>query len=245
MEYKQNKYGKVKKARRKARPRPYTQNRLDQVGNLSQSVRKTDVPMVIEPWMPVFPARIVRRLRYNDTVAVSSTTGAVGTYVLRANDLYDPDFTGTGHQPLGFDQLMLFYNHFTVTKAKLVCTFESTTACPVHVSLRVDGDSTAITTPSRLIELGGNVLLGLEQKAVSGSTRTAEIQADIGRLQGVSQGAITSDPSLQGSSGASPVECSYFHISVWNDNSVSGSVNCQFILEQEAVFMEPRDLTQS
>jgi hypothetical protein len=249
MERKQQ-HGKFGKSRHKSRPRPYNKqqyntNRLDQAGALSSSARRTTDPVINQPWMPIFPARVVKRLRYNDVVSITTTAGAVGSYVLRANDLFDPDFTGTGHQPMGFDALCLFYNHFCVVRSKLTVAFQNTVACPVHSSVRVDGDSTLITVPSRIIELGGNVMVDLEQKTTAGSTRVAELSVDIGKLQGVAQSSITSDPSLQGSAGASPLECTYFHMQIWNDNGVSGSVYANFILEQEAVFSEPRDDVQS
>jgi hypothetical protein len=202
-------------------------------------------PMVIEPWMPIFPARTLRRLRYSSFSSLTSTTGAVASYVLRANDLFDPDFTSTGHQPMGFDQLMAFYNHFTVVAAKLIVTFSNTAAAPLTVSLRQDADSTAITVADRILEFGGLVKGDLEFKGVSGSVRTLELSIDVARLQGVSRQALTSDPSLQGSAAASPVEVTYFHIQSWNNQSTTGSCGIDFILEQDAIFGEPRDLTQS
>lgn len=38
--------------------------------------------------------------------------GVVGSYVFQINGPYDPNVTGIGHQPLGFDQLMLMYEHY-------------------------------------------------------------------------------------------------------------------------------------
>jgi hypothetical protein len=54
-----------------------------------------------------YPAQIRRKLPYvaNFTVVGSATVGVIGTaYTLSLNSLYDPDVSGTGHQPYGFDQ---------------------------------------------------------------------------------------------------------------------------------------------
>ena len=60
------------------------------------------------------------RFTYCETIALSvGTGGTASVYTFRANDLYDPNFTGTGHQPLGFDQWMAFYNHFSIRKARI------------------------------------------------------------------------------------------------------------------------------
>lgn len=53
----------------------------------------------------------------------SATNFAIQTWCLNA--LYDPDTTGTGHQPMGFDQLAALYGRYLVTGAKITTTFES------------------------------------------------------------------------------------------------------------------------
>lgn len=221
------------------------QNQIDNKGNLVASVRRTLDTLVVEPWMPLFPARVTKRLRYSSFSTLTSTTGAVSAYVLRANDLFDPDFTSTGHQPMGFDQMMTLYNHFVVVRARVIVTFSSTAAAPLTVCIRQDADSSALTVADRIIEFGGCVKADLEFKGVSGSVRTLELALDVAKLQGVSALAITSDPSLQGTAAASPIEVTYFHIQSWNSQGITGSCAIDFILEQDAVFLEPRDLAQS
>jgi len=169
----------------------------------------------------------------------------MATYVLRANDLFDPDFTSTGHQPMGFDQMMLFYNHFCVIRARLIATFKCNSATNPSCALRVDANSTAITAVDRILEFGGVVTDTLEKNGVLGSNKTLQISLDVAKLQGVSIAAITADPTLRGDAATSPTEVSYFHLSLWDVAAGTGVCNIDFILEQEAVFMEPRDLTQS
>jgi hypothetical protein len=167
------------------------------------------------------------------------------TNVLRANDLFDPEFTGTGHQPMGFDQLMTWYNHFVVVHARLVCTFKNTANTSPTVCIRQDGDSTPITVIDRIVELGGCVMDTLSLKNVYGGDSVLEMSLDIAKLQGVSRSAITSDPSLQGNAAASPAEVTYFHIQMWDSVGATGSCTVDVILEQVAIFLEPRDITES
>jgi len=42
-------------------------------------------------------------------------------YTLRANSLYDPDHSGVGEQPMGFDQLAALYAHYVVLSSR--CKF--------------------------------------------------------------------------------------------------------------------------
>lgn len=54
-----------------------------------------------------FPPIMHRKLAYSQVVRLTSGSGGLSgtSQVFRANSLYDPDLTGTGHQPYGFDQL--------------------------------------------------------------------------------------------------------------------------------------------
>ena len=61
------------------------------------------------------------KFKYNSTFTFS--TGSVGTYVYAGNSLYDPNITGAGGQPQGFDQWQGFYTRYRVRGCKIVVTF--------------------------------------------------------------------------------------------------------------------------
>lgn len=53
--------------------------------------------------------------QYNQYIAMTETAAGVGAfYSFRLSDLYDPDLTGTGLQPVGFDQYSVLYSRFRV-----------------------------------------------------------------------------------------------------------------------------------
>jgi len=168
--------------------------------------------LVYEPWMPIFPARVKKMLRYSTSIGASSTTGAItSTQVFRANDLFDPDFTGTGHQPMGFDQLMVFYNHFCVTKAKIRCVFKNTAGSAPTACLRVDANSTPLTVIDRIVEFGGSVTETLEVKGTYGANKILEMTVDVAKLQGIkSIETMLADPTLRGDAATSPTEVNIF-----------------------------------
>lgn len=61
------------------------------------------------------PDRYFCRLRYSQTVDYRPTVASpTARQVFRANSLYDPDQSGIGGQPLGFDQLMSLYTYYRV-----------------------------------------------------------------------------------------------------------------------------------
>lgn len=57
--------------------------------------------------------RVILRYTQEGTLA---SAAASGTQVFRANSCFDPDLTGTGSQPVGFDQWSAFYNRYIVYK---------------------------------------------------------------------------------------------------------------------------------
>lgn len=206
----------------------------------------SSITRITEKWMPVFPASIVKTLRYSTSISLGAAAGALNTWIFRANDLFDPDFSGTGHQPMGFDQLMAWYNHFCVVRAKIVCTFRNIGTTSAYGAIRVDGSNTALTVIDRLVEDGGLTMDIFEAKGVTGSNKTLALDINIGKLQGVSRSALTADPTLRGDAATSPTEVTYFHLAVWDPAALATtSFIVDVILEQTSHFMEPRDLTES
>jgi len=233
-------------ARKARNPNKQTTYPTREKGSLVQARGPSaSLTTIREVWMPIFPARTVRRMRYSTSFGLTTTSGVPAAYVLRANDLFDPDFTSTGHQPMGFDQMMLFYNHFVVVKAKVRVVFKNTGTSVPTVCIRQDANSTALTVIDRLVEFGGLVSETLEVKGAYGANKTLELNLDVGKLQGLNRQAIAADPSLRGDAATSPTEVTYFHIMVWDATSTTGSISTDVILEQDAIFMEPRDQIES
>lgn len=196
--------------------------------------------------MAIFPARKQVKLFYNESVAITTgALGVAGVYVFSANGVYDPNISGTGHQPIGFDQMMLFYNHYTVLRSRIILTVRATTAnYGGWASVAVKGTSTTVTAATQVVEDGFVVFAPLGIPTSSLCVRKFEMVHDVGKFQGMK---VTIDnPDLSGDAASNPSEQTYFHVSYWNDldntNIVAG-VNV--LIEYDVVFREPRPLTQS
>lgn len=63
------------------------------------------------------------RLRYAEEFTLNPDLGGIASYVFSANGMYDPNVTGTGHQPSGFDQNMAFFDHYTVIGSRIKAKF--------------------------------------------------------------------------------------------------------------------------
>jgi len=72
-----------------------------------------------------FPNSIVTQLRYCEYVQLTSTSGGSVANVFRANGIFDPDYTSTGHQAMYRDTYAGIYDYYSVLGSKLTCTFQS------------------------------------------------------------------------------------------------------------------------
>jgi hypothetical protein len=200
---------------------------------------------VIQRTLPLFPSSVQKRLRYSTNITLGSTAGAVASQVYAVNGLFDPDVTGTGHQPMGFDEMMIYFNHYIVVACHMTVVAKNASATKMTVSVRQDASSTPITVIDRLVEIGGGVIEYLEYSTTALATKKLQISFDIAKMQGVSRIALTADSALRGTSVANPSELSYAHLQIWDAAAASGTVANDVILEFDAIFKEPRDGTAS
>lgn len=100
-----------------------------------------------------FPPKMVAKLRYCDTYQITSTAGSIAKQVLYLNSTFDPDNTGTGHQPLYRDTYAAIYLQYAVISAKVRLTFVSNAATSAMlVGGLIDDDNSTSTTVSVLCE---------------------------------------------------------------------------------------------
>lgn len=66
-----------------------------------------------------FPDRMQCTLKYEDIIEKNPGT-SFWIHAFRGNSCYDPDLTGTGHQPVYFDQYMSVYNRYKVQASRIV-----------------------------------------------------------------------------------------------------------------------------
>ncbi len=88
----------------------------------SRVVASVSRPQTTVRYQPPFGTSFRTTLTYAQYVdfnfAVSNTAY---NYQFNANSVYDPDRTGTGHQPYGHDQLSLLFNRYRVMRFQYLC----------------------------------------------------------------------------------------------------------------------------
>lgn len=187
-----------------------------------------------------FPPKLQVKHKYSDNLVLSSAAGNPVTYNFRCNGMYDPDFTGTGHQPLYFDQLGALYDHFTILRSKIKLTFAASSSDPQMVNVFQNDDTT--TTPTLLVTRDEQ---SLSKTAVLASGQTKEIVLYFS-AQRTFGGSILANDNLQGTPSADPTEQSIWTVSCQAiDSSKANACNLLVEIEYEAVWDELKDIATS
>ncbi|UOF81146.1 capsid protein [Circoviridae sp.] len=96
------------------------------------------------------------RLRYCTQITLEgAVAGLPDAHVFRANSCYDPDQTGGGHQPYGYDQWSNFYSRYTVIGSKIsahVTSIGANNNCNGFIVCALQHDTTAETDAELIVE---------------------------------------------------------------------------------------------
>lgn len=191
------------------------------------------------------PKKFVFRTRYvEESISLQPTLSIPATHVFSWMSLYDPDTTGGGHQPIGYDQLMLMYDHYTVIGARAKIT--ATNTDPVNTQRLVCHIQDSLTPHTNMEEVmeNGNVKYVFLGASDSGSaTKTTVIPFSPKRFFGRSP---MDGDKFQGTIASSPAEGAFLHISAGPLTTVSASpVTFMIEMEYTAILTEPKVLGQS
>ena len=83
------------------------------------------------------------RLRYVQVLDLNPSIASVAEHIFRAASPYDPDRTGTGGQPVGYDLLANQYYHYCVIGSRIRCQFQNN-----GTSNQIPGYAGIILTPA-------------------------------------------------------------------------------------------------
>lgn len=192
-----------------------------------------------------FPKKITMTHKYVDVVTVTSTAGSFAKYLFSCNNVYDPNYTSTGHQPMYRDQMAGIYNHYTVIGSKasfrvlnsasntglLGCVLfinDSTTVVPVDI-----GTATEQTQSKKmgLIPYGASAPINLSAKWSA--------RKFFGK-------GVLANTNLGASAGTSPAEQSYYTFCLQClDGASTVSVYVEVEIEYITIWSELQALSAS
>lgn len=198
----------------------------------------------------VFPRTWKRTFNYVERITMDGgVAGAANTYYFSCNGMYDPNRTGTGHQPMGFDQLFSeAYDHFVVIGSKIQATFvnvaSAETSAPQIVGVGIRDTASGGGSNVETILERGNVdwtTVG----PISGNN-SATVTKGVNPAKWLGRSKPLADSALKGSYALDPTEECFFELFVANTGDQDPpTIDVIVQIEYEAVCIEPKALTAS
>lgn len=194
------------------------------------------------------PYKMTAKLAYQEVVSLNPSAIADAVHRFSANGMFDPNLTGIGHQPRGFDQYMAMFDHFVVIGVKIKCIFvgiDDSAQASMIVGVALKDSATTYTSNDYMEGRTCNYAV-LEQNSFGyPSQKTIVMKANPNRFLGRSK--PLSDSQLKGSITANPAEDVQLHIFASTLDGVTdpSTFNVNVLIEYTAVFIEPKTPAQS
>ncbi len=122
------------------------------------TTRNQRAPRLLAP-QGTLPENAIVNLTYCDQVQLTTatTTGlwAPAAYIFRLTGLFDPNTTGTGHQPFFYDQWCTFYDQYRVISAEWTVTgyqAEGGADTPRYLTAMMNSSDESITALDETVE---------------------------------------------------------------------------------------------
>lgn len=210
---------------------------------LAKRTRKLKIPRGLPSGVP---DKLWVNLRYTTTITVDPGVGQSAAHIFRANDMRDPDYSGTGNQPRFYDEWMAMYNHFCVERSSIKLSASSladSSAALAVVGIDVRSGASIPSGPDDYIE--GRHTRSAQLGFASGGKPVANVSntCDLANWFGVGSAIERSD--LTGGA-SSPTEEVFYHVFVSPMySSDPNAVAMRVTIDYSAILYEPTNPTQS
>lgn len=158
-----------------------------------------------------FPRSATVSLRYVDNLgSIDPGVGVASVYSYRANSIFDPNYTGVGHQPYGHDTLATVYSRYKVNSSTITCHFfqDGNLGSALGIcSITLSSDAAAPTNPTLVCETPETSYkpIGTADggRGITKLVKTYKARRFFGRKR---------NSDLTANFGVDPAEVAYFHI---------------------------------
>lgn len=184
------------------------------------------------------PQRFIVKMKYAEDVF----TNASGLFTFNLNSVFDPNRTGGGHQPYGYDQFATLYNRYRVISCSWRVTAPSSTGT---VQLGCIPTNEPIV-PATFAELKENPRTKYVIQHVGGNVQLNKGRSYIPSLVGRTKAQYMADDRYQATTLTDPSELAVLNIMAANNGGVglNGQV-LNVLLEYTVEFFDVKPLAQS
>lgn len=185
-----------------------------------------------------FPDRIMARLSYHDMRRINPGGGA--TYldtVYEVNNAFDPEYSGAGHQPRGFDSLAALYNRYRVYRTVADVEVRQRASHGVLGACVPNNVSTALTSADVPLELNRAVYI-----PVTGSSQPVSrvrTTIDMPAILGQTRAQYAANDNVMSLVTGNPNEPIYLHVYIAQvDGATALDVEISVTLQLEVEFFD-------
>lgn len=151
-----------------------------------------------------------------------TAAGAGGSYTFAINNCFDPNFTGAGSQPLGFDQYAALYGRYRVLSVKFEIVAGNRTALPEQFGYFTSPQSTLSADPNAWSVQNKSARMTMLSPNTAGpAVAHFRGNADMAGLFGVTRAEFEIEHDFVAATGAGPTRAAYLHLFV---RGVSGTI---------------------
>lgn len=136
--------------RKKGKFGVYRSTKFTGIRTAARAFGRARIPRYLNP----FPNTKLVRHKYVDTITIPAAggPGVLQYWQFRANSMYDPDFSGVGHQPMFRDEMAAQYTYYTVLRSNIQVVVPPEQTTKMNYLLYVDDDSSVTGSVNTLLE---------------------------------------------------------------------------------------------
>lgn len=198
---------------------------------------------VVNRALQPIPQRYICKMKYAESIV---TDASFGTYWFNLNSIYDPNRTGTGHQPYAFDTLSSLYNRYRVISCgwRIQPSYtNSTVAQSTQIACMAANEVLSITSLSEMKE---NPRAKYVNQSIGGGIITLSGKSYIPSLVGRTKAQYMADDRYQATVTTNPNELAILNILTSGTGNDTGSpVSLNVVLEYTVEFFDIKHLSQS
>jgi len=199
--------------------------------------RKSTTVNVNRALQPI-PQRFITKQKYSTSFPITAITGS---YTFNLNSVYDPDRTGIGHQPYGFDQLAALYNRYRVIKCSYVINGYADSNA-LRIACLATNELPSLASVSDLVE---RPRARFVVQYPGANTQYLKGSVSIPSLVGRSKAQYMADDRYQATVTNDPAELALLQVAVAGMNDGGAAATLVITLEYTVEYFDMKPLGQS
>lgn len=156
-------------------------------------------------------------LPYEEVLLPTTASGGLYSYQYRGNSVFDPNYTGTGGQPAGFDQWAAFYNEYTVLSCRIHAEIISGTSGTTEYVLFPAYNTTVPSTPEDA-SVRPYAKASIGAAVGNGTLRHLRQSMSTAQLLGVREQAVIDDDAYGATVSSSPAATAVWYWTLVGQN---------------------------